>query len=192
MENSQDKMSFMDFRFGVNFATWLFHTLAITLNVFTHFGLGERSIGIPGVIAILPLLFYAAVFEKYNSGPMGLFIFLYIVMCCFWQTYAWFRREILKRIVHTRYSGKPYLCLLVPRWDEVIVKRIEPLIVIALSFFVMKWNIPLGFYLMIAAFGQGGSLAISRMIKLNRQLDAMDNMIDQQQNAEDVRAMQGQ
>jgi hypothetical protein len=64
MSEQKPKMSFTDFRMGVNAAAWLSHLLSVPLSVLLHFGLGERYIGIPGLIVIPCMLVYTMAFQS--------------------------------------------------------------------------------------------------------------------------------
>jgi hypothetical protein len=52
-------------------------------------------------------------------------------------------------------------------------------------------NGAMGFYLIIAGLGQGISVAIALMVEHAKELDRMDNMLEQQQLAERSRDLLG-
>ena len=193
MPQQQDpKMSFSDFRFAVNLTSWLAHTLSITTNVVFHYGCGERYIGIPGLIAIPLICVYAGFTWASGGDAMLWFLLVYIVMCLVWRVHAVDSRKRLHKPIHTRYGGKPWLSLLVPRWNEVKVKKIETLLVLIGGFAVTFANRPLGMFLMAAAGGMAVSIAISEQISRARMLDQIDAMLESKMAAEESRDLLGQ
>lgn len=192
MSPSQDpKMSFTDFRFAVNLVAWLSHTLAVPLNVLMHFGCGERYVGVPGLIVVPLIGVYAAFSQPYGGGALVWFLLAYVVMCGVWRAYAVYRRKRLKQPIHTRYGGRPWLHLLMPRQDELAVKRAEPVLVMMAGVAVISLNSAVGVFLIVAGLGQAMSVAIGAMIRRARLLDQMDSMIEQRQVAQESRELVG-
>lgn len=188
-ESQQTKMSFTDFRMGVNVAAWLSHLLSVPLNVLLHFGLGERYIGIPGLVIIPCMLVYTMAFQSATWAPMLLLVLAYIVMCVVWRGYAVFRRHFLKRPVHSRYAGRPLLHLLAPRLSQTFINYIEAGIAITLGLAFTKVNAPLGGFLFLAGLGQTMSLNIEKMVRHAKELDRIDAMLEQRDLAERSRDM---
>ena len=188
-EQQQTKMSFTDFRFGVNAATWLSHLLSIPLNVLLHFGPGERYIGIPGLIIIPCMVAYTMAFQSASWTPMFLLLFAYILMCLVWRGYAIFRRLWIKRPVHTRYGGRPLLHLLAPGLSETFVQYIEAGLAVIVGLALSKVNAPFGGFLVLSGLGKTMALNIWAMVRRAEDWNRTDAMLEQQELAERSRDM---
>jgi hypothetical protein len=176
-------MSFTDFRFAMNFVTWLAHILSMPLNVLMHWGLGERAIGAPGVIVVPMLILYGTLLSGRGAWTIVVVLWLYILMCAVWRFYAIYRRRRLKIPVHSRYGGRPWLHHLMPNRSELAVKRIEPVIVILFGLATLWVNLPLAGFLVASAIGQALSIAITEAMNHAKMLDQQDAMIEQEQLA---------
>ena len=185
--SSEGKMSFTDFRFAVNLATFISRILATTLNVALHGPVGERYCGLPGLLAVPMLMIYASTFcQNSDSAPVVMFLIAYIVACLFWRTYTLYRDWRLLPPIHTRTSGESWLHRLMPTLSDRTVKKIEPFLVAILGTAVLSVNVPLGAYLMIAAAAQALSLRISLTIERAKLLDGIDAMIEQAEQAAEM------
>jgi hypothetical protein len=191
MSNEQPQMSFTDFRFAVNLVTWIAHILSLPLNVFLHWGLGERAIGMPGVIVIPMLILYGTLLSGRGAWTIVVVLWLYILMCGVWRLYAIYRRRRLKIPVHSRYGGRPWLLHLAPNRSEVTIKRIEPLVVFLFGLATLWVNLPLAGFLVASAIGQALSLAITEAMNHAKMLDQLDAQIEQEQLAARSRDLTG-
>jgi len=191
MSKEQPQMSFTDFRFAVNLVTWLAHILSLPLNVFLHRGLGERAIGIPGVVVIPVLILYGTLLTGRGAWTIVVVLWLYIIMCAVWRFYAVYRRRRLKIPVHSRYGGRPWLQDLMPNRTELTVKRIEPLIVFLFGLATLWVNLPLAGFLVASAIGQALSIAITEAMNHAKMLDQQDALIEQEQLAARSRDLLG-
>lgn len=191
MPNEQSQMSITDFRFAMNFGTWMAHTLSLPLNVLLHWGPGERAIGIPGLVVIPMLIVYGTLLSGRGAWTIVLVLWLYIIMCAVWRCYAVYRRRRLKIPVHSRYSGRPWLHHLMPNRSELAVKRIEPLIVFLFGLATLWVNLPLAGFLVASAIGQAMSIAITEAMNHAKMLDQQDALIEQGQLADRSRDLMG-
>jgi hypothetical protein len=125
--------------------------------------------------------------DRYNVVPVLIFLYAFIALVGFWKFRAIYRRKTGKPPIHSRYSGSPWLHRLMPKLDEITVKKMEPFLVFFIGAIVFKINVPLGGYLIVAAIGQGISLGISEMIALAKLLDQIDATIDSEASSEAVK-----
>lgn len=190
MSNEQPRMSFTDFRFAMNFATWLAHLLSLPLTVLLHWGLGERAIGIPGLVVIPMLILYGTLLSGRGSWTIVVILWLYILMCGVWRFYAVYRRR-LKIPVHSRYDGRPWLHHLAPNRSELTIKRIEPLIVFLVGVATLWVNLPLAGFFIASAIGQALSIGIIEAMNHAKMLDQQDALIEQEQLAARSRDLLG-
>ena len=128
---------------------WLRAT-AMTVEVFLHSDFGHYYIGCGAVGAVVIFLF-TGFFPDQNPRPMFLLMAAYGVRWLYLAIGAMIRYWRGKNLVHSRYTGRPYLWALLPTWKEVNVKHLEAAAVIVLGFGFHYLNRPLGYYLMIAA-----------------------------------------
>jgi len=187
------KTCMTDFQLTVNVTAGASQVLATTITKLTHFEPGERSGGMPGYIAILVVLIFCGLFgEKYNVAPLLAFLYIYITMAVIWQVRAVYRHKTGKPPVHSRYDGTSYLQLLLPKWKETNVKKIEPFIVILLGVAILKINVPFGVYLIAAGLGLGLTVGIGELIALKKLLDDIDARLEQEQHAANLKKAFGE
>jgi hypothetical protein len=101
-------------------------------------------------------------------------------------TVRWLRGEQ----INTRYNGRPYLMWLLPRWNEITIKWLEPYPVLMLGWGIHRFNHSLGAFLMTAAFGLGIRVAIERRMVRTSVMDMSDALIQEKTALESLRNMQ--
>jgi hypothetical protein len=165
--------------------------IMLTVEVFLHRGFGRRYV-VSGLAGIVVMIFFAGCFNGQHCNPLFCYTAAYSVL--------WLIAGIstLKRCwrdndkVHSRYTGRPYICSLLPNWKEDNVKNLEALAVVLLGFGIHYMTPPLGDYLMLAA----GLMLVRRYCHVIQQRDRLiamnDQAIEQRIVAERFRDMQGQ
>lgn len=165
---------------------------ATSVEVFLHRGFGERYLGLQAGAVLLLVPLYCLAWPHYDLRPMMMFLLAYLVMYCTARSKAVLRRWRGEQF-HSYYTGRPRLMRLLPRCDEVAVKRfIEPLIVLGIGYLSAQGNRPFGTYLMCAAACLIMSVTMSVAWSRTRALDLNDAVFDQQEVAERFRAMRGE
>jgi hypothetical protein len=169
----------------------LVRAIALTVEVFLHYGFGCRYVGC-GFMGIVVILAFALHFPDQNLHPLLCYMVAFGALWLIATVSMLIRVWRGKDTVHSKYTGRPYLWRLLPNWKEMNVKHLESLAVILLGYGVHYLNRPLGDYLMIAAslvFVRGYSLAIQQR---DRAVAMNDAVIEQQIVAERFRDMREQ
>lgn len=167
-------------------------SLAVTVEVFLHKGMGSRYLGLQALLGAAILFFWGGFWPGHDAGPM-LAYFAIFLLFCFAQ-----RMDALKRLAngcaqeHSRYTGRPLLMRLFRRTDEITIKRIvEPVLVFLGGAMVCDANEPLGKYLMLASFGLFVLVQSNLTFERMRATDMNDALIDQRHVSERFRSMRG-
>lgn len=177
----------------LTFAELLFipRTLAFSVEVFLHTRMGERYADAQAVAVLVLVPLYAALWEGRDLQPLFVFLLLYVAMCLRNRVEGILRRGELPR-GHSRYTGVPRLMRQVPGRSELHVKQyVEPAVVFLLGGVLCLVSEPLGVYLMLAAGGLFVSVLASGVVDRQQLLDLNDLMIENQERAEQFRAMRG-
>lgn len=191
--SQQQQPGFMDRAKGA-FGWFLFicNSLAVTLEVFLHKGMGSRYLGLQALAGAAILFFWGGFWPGHDVGPMLTYFALFLLFC-FAQ-----RMDALKRLSHgvapghSRYTGWPLLMRLFRRTNEVTLKRIiEPALVFLCGAMVCDANEPLGKYLMLASLGLFISVQSNLNFERTRATDMNDALIDQRHVSERFRDMRG-
>lgn len=167
-------------------------SLAASVEVFLHRGIGERYLGwqAAAVLVIVPL--FGLGWEGYDQGPMMLFLMAFLFMC-FCARISSIVRRVRGRPGHTFYTGWPRIMSDRAKWSEMTIKRfVEPLIVLCIGFLFLLVSPPLGAYLMTAAVGLFMSVSAIDLEDRTRALDMHDAVIHQEVVAERFRDMRGE
>ncbi len=99
-------------------------------------------------------------------------------------------RDGLRQLRHSRYSGRPHLCRLLPGWQEIHVKLVEAVLVLCIGFAIHLLNRPLGDYLMLAGvFVLVRGYCVASALR-ERAVELNDAVIEQREIAENFRQMQ--
>jgi hypothetical protein len=166
----------------------LSRAIAMTIEVFIHrdFGHWYVNSGFMGVIAIFV---FAAFFPDQDLRPMYLFMLVFGVRWLIVATIAGVRYWRGKNVVHSRYTGRPYLWALLPSWKEVNVKHLESVAALVAGFLLHHFYRPLGDYVLSAA-----TVVLLRgynydMNQRDRAVEMNDSVIETQMAAEKFREM---
>jgi hypothetical protein len=164
-------------------------SICLTVEVFLHRGFGSRYVGY-GLVGTVVIFVFSLFFAGQDIRPLFCFLVAYGVLWLIATAGTLIRRWRGKAMVHSRYTGFPFLCRLLPNWKEENVKHLEALAMILLGYGIHHLNRPLGDYLMMAAalvFLRGYNLAAQQR---DRAVEMNDSVIEQQLVAERFRDMQ--
>jgi hypothetical protein len=165
---------------------------AISVQVFTHRGFGERYLGPQAAAVILLVPCYCMLWQHADLRPMFLYLAAYLLMCLLARLGMGLRRWRGESPIHSRYCGYPRLMKLCPRLSEITVKRfIEPLLVFLGGVFTLHVSQPLGFYWMVAAACMCGQASQAEAWERMQATNMHDAVLDQQEVAERFRGMRG-
>jgi hypothetical protein len=163
---------------------------ALTVEIFLHRGFGVRYIDC-GLLGMVVMFVFAMCFPDQNTRPLLCFMAVYGVVWLITTICTLIRFWRGKNVVHSLYTGRPFLWRLLESWREQNVKYVEALLVILLGYGVHHLNRPLGDYLMVAAsvvLLRGYNIAAQRRL---RAMEMNDSVIEQRLVAERFRDMQG-
>lgn len=136
----------LTFRSAVNMAGFAAICVATTVTPFIRRRFGPEGLGFNGFFAFVIVCFVAGA-----AGPSGS-----------WYFVAWFAFLILNRIitvtrqlsgivVHSHYSGDPWLTRLICRNDTVGKWLIEPIVVAGTGLAIERFNVVLGDWFVVCA-----------------------------------------
>jgi len=158
---------------AANFAAWICPSVAITVEVFIHKNFGSRYLSINALRAIPIIVVFSLFFTGEDLVPMFWFLVTYIGMFLIKSAMSQNHTQHGKEAIHSRYTGLPYLCRWLPKWDEVKVKRLESVIVFGIGcVFHDTWH-ALGDYLMFASFALLSSIYLRFIRRMRTSLCAM-------------------
>jgi len=189
--SEQNDSSSLGMKATANLVMWLCQILSVTVEVFLHSGFGERYFGFKALLAVPMILLFALLHQHQNIMPLMVFLWAYIPLAIGWRIWATVRRWLKRPLPHSRYSGRPYLWWLLPRWRETTVKWLEPLLIMALGLAVRHLNQPLGAFVMYAGAGMAISVGLNIALDRNKVMDMNDAILEQTSLAEQHREMQG-
>jgi hypothetical protein len=191
-QQQQQPGMFQQAKSAFGWLLFICNSLAVSVEVFLHKGVGSRYIGLQGLAAVAMIFFWGGFWPDHDVIPMLTYLLFYLLFC-FAQ-----RMDSLKRArqggeqEHSRYTGRPLLMRFTGRMNEIAVKRIvEPVFVFLVGVFICSANEPLGKYLMLAAVGLLVSVQSTLVFDQTRATDMNDAMIDQQHAAKRFREMRG-
>jgi len=178
-----------------NSVYWLYFVLqtwAMSVEVFLHRRFGSRYNPLPAAAVLLLVPLYCAAWQGQDVRPMWQFLEAYVSACFIARINIVCRHWRGDRI-HTRYSGEPRLCLLLPRMSEIRIKQfLEPLVVFLVGVGMCKYSQLLGGYLIVAALCLFCSVAQTEAYYRRRATDIYDSVIEQQSIAERFRNLRGE
>jgi hypothetical protein len=190
-EPSPGGPSMPDFRSAANIFALILFILAVSTEVFLRKGFGPRYFGLQSALAALAIPFFTIFFPHDDPRPLMWFLMAYLGMCllCRIGTMACTARGLH---CHSRYNGRPLLCRVLPWMSEVAIKRsVEPAVVLVAGLLIAEWNLPLGSYLMLSAFGLAATAFLIEAHERQRSMDMLDGYLDQTVIAERFRQMRG-
>jgi len=162
-QQQQQPSPFLDPRtvFGIGLTAADIHTAAI--RPFTRSGNGIQPLGIPGVLALLLIVFYGACL---NAPEMFLFFWAWLVM-------LFYRRFTADRRQHTQFQG--YVWAL--DWcikDPATAHFIEFVALWAIGWGISFYSEPLGLFVSFSFFSFGFRYIID-LITLRRRKESIHN-----------------
>lgn len=184
------KQGFLDSaRAGLTVGLFLCRTLAVSLEVFLHSGIGDRYLGLQALAVLVVVPLYMLFWPGYDLRPMTLFWWAYIVMCGIGRL-GTIGKRLRGEHGHSRYTGWPRGMTGRGQWSEITVKRIvEPVFVFVWGCIIRQLNPPLGTYLMLAAGSLFISVSADEAEERVRVMDMNDAVIDQEGVADKFRHM---
>lgn len=163
--------------------------LCLSVEVFLHRSFGSAYVS-SGVAAFVLMFLFTVFIPLANPQPMMVFASFYGVLWLFAVLNVLIRRLRKKEYVHSEYSGRPYLCRLLPSWKESSVKHLESLVVLLIAYGIHAVTRTLGDYLLVAGiFVLLRSYGIA-VAKRQRAVEMNDAVIEQREVAEAFRQMQ--
>jgi hypothetical protein len=177
---------------NVNRGLFVCESVAITVEVFLHErNFGERCFGFKSLVGAGLIFLFAGFGAPHSPAPLLLFLGAYLLMHASCRMES--RRAVLRgEVRHSRYNGTPRLARLLPRLDELTIKRyVEPAAVGILGLIVSAFAPPLGCYLIVAAIGLGFSVAQVVHYERAKATAAMDSLIESRLHAARIRERMG-
>lgn len=130
--------------------------VACTGEVFLHSNLGSRATGTRGIVGVVLRMLYIALYHGQGVTLLVYYLYAVIAMLALYRLRAiwrWFRNTPEQE--HSRYTGRPHLCRLLPRFvPEIVVKAvIEPTLLFVIAYFGIRAHIDraLGAYLTLVS-----------------------------------------
>jgi len=155
----------------------LFRATCLTIDVFLHHRIGCNYVT-GGFAGVLVLAVTACGFPESERFPLVCFAAVYGVLWLIAMISAWVR-QWRGRNIHSGYTGRPYLCWLLPGWREEYLKQLEAFIAILVALVVHLFSRPLGDYLMVAT-----SLVLVRgwfmLARQRHQVTVMNDLVIEQ------------
>lgn len=142
-----------------------------------RFNFGERFFGeATGKFILFGLLYFFA--NLFGRGLFSLFLYASFFACMFHCAVIWLRKRRGERW-HSRYHGRPLLCILLPLPAPFIRRWVEPLLLLFLSFAISGKGAPgLENYLAFAGLSIATTEAIAAQRWRRMILDAQDKQIE--------------
>ena len=164
---------------GVNFVEMFISFAALPLELLLHnvFTFGVRSAGARGAGAVLVIYLFAMWNPYDNQTPLFVLMVVTAVLAVVAHLSA-MAREARGELCHTRYAGRPYAMALFPI-SELRMKRVEPLLVLAIGWLLHRWNYPLGAFVMTSGWCQGFRMVVEFLFNRTRALDLNDSLAEQ-------------
>lgn len=167
----------------------MIRAVCLSIEVFFRRDFGTNYIG-SGFMGVVAMWIFSMFFPPQDFAPLMYFSILYCAVWLVALTCTMIRYWRGKDRLHSKYSGRPFLWRLLPRWKEENVKHLDAAIALLLGYGVHHLNIPLGDYLMTAA-----SVVLLRDYAIGsdqrtRAVEMNDRVIEQKLVAEKFRSMQ--
>jgi hypothetical protein len=167
--------------------------LSAPAEMLLHKDMGERYLGVSGVLALMLISVFASMYPPEQSGPLYLLIPIFLArivghrVCCI-------RRRIRGgKMLHSRYAGEPLLWIALRGKVPVnLVRWTESILILIAGGAVSSFNKPLGDYLLWTGVGLLGMIAVRANLAYNKLLDTLDAQLENAALAESVRARQQQ
>jgi hypothetical protein len=176
----------------VNWPLIVCHFLGLPLELVLHNvkTFGVRSVGPRAGGALLVMFLFVAFHPDENVRPLIWFMIAVVPLSIAAQISATLRLWRGQQS-HTRYSGRPYAMWVFPYWNEVTIKRLEPIVTWVVGAIIYRFNHPLGSFVVCAATGVAVKIATEFRGNRTRNLDMSDAVIDQRIAMEGMRGVEG-
>lgn len=169
------------FRRDVNLAAFLMSSAALTVTVPLRTDVGERAIGIRGLVGLVLMLLFLLGWPT-HPARLHLAWCLAFLLCCGIQRWQANRRRDRCWTEHSRYEGAPllhplYMRLLGRRWPlgPLRFKRqVEPILIFGVGALLVPLEPPLGFWFITASVCLVVDLGMRKTIERTRRLDLND------------------
>jgi hypothetical protein len=190
MHQGQGQQSDDGSRKAMIIATVALHGIATIGNVFLHRGFGSRYLGIQALAPLLIIPMFGMLFPDHDQRGLLTLLAIYLFALFAVRIDSMFRRPA--EGLHSRYDGTPYLMLIVPRANELTIKRfVEPLLVSLVGIWVLSWDPPLGAFLLLTAFVMAATVNSAEAAERMRAMELADSLIEQRQIGYRIRSHGG-
>jgi hypothetical protein len=190
MQQQQQRGMLEDLKATSNWIAWICQVMSVTVECFLHDQFGERYMGAQAALAIPLILIFSLFFPASDVLPLFRFLEAYLLVSFLIRIETSIRRRRGTLPAHTRYNGRPFLARLLPRVNEVTIKRfLEPLLVFVVGCCTMPHSQSLGTYLIVAAIALAGSVNMWTAQQRVQAMDMNDAVISQTEIAERFREM---
>lgn len=150
---------------------------------------GSRYFGFEVLGGLVRIVFWAALWPGHDPSSLKWLLLVVLLLLALVRVMTLHRDRPGPRY-HTRYGGEPELARLLRRTPEWKVKALEPVIVLLAGMSLLRWDEPLGSYVMASAAGLFITGAAGLRFQTIRALDMHDALIEQRDAAERLRRMQ--
>lgn len=148
---------------AANVTEHVFGIFAAGLYPFFRTRIGRNAIGGHGLIAVFLMLIWFIFFPEEDARPMFYYLFAYVGRILARAFHgAIVRDDELRACPH--YTGKPILGRFFPKSDESLIKQaVEPIVALVVGIALVKWNEPIGAWIIACAVGMLGFAMIDRL-----------------------------
>lgn len=175
----------------MNIVMLFIHTYSTSVEVFLHRHMGDRYLGFQafGVLILVP--FHAYFLHEYDTSLLFMFLPVYLFTCII-QRLVMLQLRSNGVVRHSRYNGFPILLTGNSKIPELFFKHwIEPFLVLGGALLILPADRALGSYLGMAGVAMFLKGRIMSQLRRSQVQDMQDAMFEQQQRAEEFRAMSG-
>jgi len=150
---------------------WHLRLLTVPIEMLTHLDVGERYFGFSGLLAVLTMVAAAA-----YEGSSLLYFLATVVVLRVVAHRAWciYRRTAGDPVVNSRSAGRPLLALLMPQIPAIVLRWVEPLLLMVVALVFGAMSDAVGSYLMWSAGALLGINIVRGTLAYNETLDRMD------------------
>jgi len=174
---------------AVNVIALVVQSLAVTVEVFIRRRMGSRYLDRQAAVALLLIPGFGLLWPEHDLEPLMWFLAAFLVATTLVRIRS-LRRRFRGEEEHSRYNGWPVILSwpVFRRLSEAKAKALaEPFLAFGVGGVTTNVSVPLGAYLMAAAFGLMFSDGMLRAFEQQRLLDLKDQLADQRRIAERFR-----
>lgn len=176
----------------VNWPLIVCHFLGLPLELVLHNvkTFGVRSVSPRAGGALLLMFLFVAFHPDENVLPLICFMIAVVPLSIVAHISAKLRHWRGEQN-HSRFNGRPYAMWVLPRWNEVTIKRLEPIMAWVVGAIIYHFNHPLGSFMVSAATGLAVKVATEYRGNRARNMDVSDALIEQRVAMEGMRNAHG-